>query len=362
MPPLGGRMEIIMNKLEYIDQMIKAREEYIHLIKQELLGPGSEFSIPDCEHELISSSPTSRYSIGILFPQNIYVKQDSEETLEINELNAHDEELEGMVVGVEELNDMPKAKQEFSQEQSYNDVEEENLDEEVCMSSQYKQSSMGITFIVEGDTDVVRGSLSFATYRKATVSDCVIPYKPDDGETYKIPIELEHKMKYDASIKAIRLLANIDYKEARRIFEQDTLSEQDAEVLRPITYRFIDLVKNGYVREPHLIPEFVLNFKKGNYVECEPIEELEKLDIKISALKTCLKDNTYSITIMLVNAKDDNIGKPYNCLFQSKIEIRTDINNFVFLDSNPNMDWDNLDDEEKSLKLLYRNKKIMLQG
>lgn len=362
MPSLGGGMEIIMNKLEYIDQMIKAREEYIHLIKQELLGPGSEFSIPDCEHELISSSPTSRYSIGILFPQNIYVKQDSEETLEINELNAHDEELEGMVVGVEELNDMPKAKQEFLQEQSYNDVEEENLDEEVCMSSQYKQSSMGITFIVEGDTDVVRGSLSFATYRKATVSDCVIPYKPDDGETYKIPIELEHKMKYDASIKAIRLLANIDYKEARRIFEQDTLSEQDAEVLRPITYRFIDLVKNGYVREPHLIPEFVLNFKKGNYVECEPIEELEKLDIKISALKTCLKDNAYSITIMLVNAKDDNIGKPYNCLFQSKIEIRTDINNFVFLDNNPNMDWDNLDDEEKSLKLLYRNKKNYATG
>ena len=40
--------------------MISAREEYINIIKSELLGPGSEFSLPDAEHELISSTPTSR--------------------------------------------------------------------------------------------------------------------------------------------------------------------------------------------------------------------------------------------------------------------------------------------------------------
>lgn len=49
--------------------MISAREEYIGIIRDELLGPGSEFSLPDKEHELISSTPTSRYSVGILFPQ-----------------------------------------------------------------------------------------------------------------------------------------------------------------------------------------------------------------------------------------------------------------------------------------------------
>ena len=50
------------------EQLISAREEYIDIIKSELLGPGSEFSLPDIEHELISSTPTSRYSLGILFP------------------------------------------------------------------------------------------------------------------------------------------------------------------------------------------------------------------------------------------------------------------------------------------------------
>ena len=41
-------------------ELIKARDEYIEGIKSELLGPGSEFSIPDSEHELISSSPIIR--------------------------------------------------------------------------------------------------------------------------------------------------------------------------------------------------------------------------------------------------------------------------------------------------------------
>ena len=37
-------------------KMIKARDEYIELVKKELMGPGSEISIPDEEHELISDA------------------------------------------------------------------------------------------------------------------------------------------------------------------------------------------------------------------------------------------------------------------------------------------------------------------
>ena len=107
--------------------------------------------------------------------------------------------------------------------------------------------------------------------------------------------------------------------------------------MKPITYRFIDLVKNGYVREPHFIPEFVLNFGNGNYVECEPNEKLTNMCIKVSALKTHLYGETYSITIMVVNMKEDPIGNPYNCLFQSKLKIETKSNNFVFLDNSPNI-------------------------
>ena len=52
------------------ENYLAARDEYINLIKQELLGPGSEVSIPDKEHELITNAPDVRYSIGILFPKN----------------------------------------------------------------------------------------------------------------------------------------------------------------------------------------------------------------------------------------------------------------------------------------------------
>ena len=48
------------------EDLLKVRDTYTELIKKELLGPGSEISIPDEEHELISTRPEGRYSIGIL--------------------------------------------------------------------------------------------------------------------------------------------------------------------------------------------------------------------------------------------------------------------------------------------------------
>ena len=40
-------------------EMLKTRDEFIELIKKELLGPGSEVSVPDAEHE--------GYSVPYLF-------------------------------------------------------------------------------------------------------------------------------------------------------------------------------------------------------------------------------------------------------------------------------------------------------
>lgn len=44
-----------------ISEFLSARDEYITRVKEELLGPGSEISIPDAEHELITNSPDVRY-------------------------------------------------------------------------------------------------------------------------------------------------------------------------------------------------------------------------------------------------------------------------------------------------------------
>lgn len=352
-----------MSEMSLKAQMICAREEYINLIKTELLGPGSEFSIPDSEHELISSQPTSRYSVGILYPQKSLMNQDNEETVELTENAAETEEqIEQSVVEQEKTAVNMKQKKEMF----FDETADENLDEEVEMASQYRQSSMGITFIVKGNTDKIRGTLSFATYRKAKITDCLIPYEGRDREKYRIPIELSHRMEYDSKRGAIKLLSQIDYKEAKQIFEriseQNTIPEDEANELKQITYRFINLMKNGYVREPHYIREFVLEFNENDYIEYSGSEELELLSVKITALRTQLTDGTYSVTVMLVNGKTDGTGKAYNCLFQPKLEFTTENNDFVFIENNPNIDAENMDDEEKSLELLYRNKKNYATG
>ena len=58
---------------------LNARKEYVERIKKELLGPGSEVCVPDVERELISSSPSVRYSIGILFPQKQCIVRENDD-------------------------------------------------------------------------------------------------------------------------------------------------------------------------------------------------------------------------------------------------------------------------------------------
>ena len=54
---------------EIENEFIRAREQLIEKVRKQMLGPGSEYSIPDEKHELITAKPDRRYSCGILFPQ-----------------------------------------------------------------------------------------------------------------------------------------------------------------------------------------------------------------------------------------------------------------------------------------------------
>jgi len=197
---MGG---ISLDNKEISRQLIDVRTEYIKLIKSELLGPGSEFALPDAEHELISSSPISRYSVGILYPQGNYINQDSDETVPINEIEITTEsENEEIPLSVEPI---PKPFAISPRNYELDETANENLDEEIGLSAQYMSSSMGITFIVKGNADLVRGNVSFATYKNAKVPDCIIPFIPDNPESYSVPSALEHKMQYDKEMSVMRL-------------------------------------------------------------------------------------------------------------------------------------------------------------
>ena len=346
-----------MTGSEIRKEMISAREEYIGIIKAELLGPGSEFSLPDAEHELISSTPTSRYSVGILFPQGNEVSQDNDETVPIEETGSEQSEIPEEA---SREDDPVAAKKQRTYEKD--ETADENLDEEIGMSTQYMPSSMGITFLVKGSADQIRGRLTFATYRNAKVSDCAIPYFPDDPENYKVPPELAHLIAFDKECSVLQLIASISSKEVRSIFERDTIPEAEVQILQKIAYRFVDYCNMGYVRVPHKVPEFVLNFSNGDYADNEENHNLDGTDAKLVALRRKIAENLWSVTVMLVNGLSESPVKANRCIFQSKIEIGTHNNDFVFVESNPNSDISAMDDEERSLDLLYRHKKIYGTG
>ena len=148
------------------------------------------------------------------------------------------------------------------------------------MSTQYMPSSMGITFLVKGNCDQICGRVTFATYRNAKVPDCAIPYFPDDPETYTVPSELAHLIAFDKERGVLRLIASITAKEVRSIFERDTIPEAEFQILQKIAYRFVGYCSMGYVRVPHEVPEFVLDFSSGNYADNEENHNLDGTDAK----------------------------------------------------------------------------------
>lgn len=346
-----------MTSNEIREQMVAAREEYIQLIKSELLGPGSEFNIPDADHELISSSPISRYSVGILYPQGNQVNQDSDETIPTGE-NSEEVAYES-AESVTQYDELSETVSKVTRNYEYDETANENLDEEIGLSAQYMPSSMGITFIVRGKSDLVQGSVSFATYRNAKVADYIIPYVPDNPESYSVPPELAHKMVYDKELKAIRLISSINAKEIRDIIERDTIPENEFFAIKQIAYRFVDFCRNGYVRVPH-IAEFILDFSQSDYIDNN--REIDDTTAKITALRTKISDNLWSLTVMLVNDLKEIPAKANHCIFQPVINISSEKNKFAFDEIEPTDDPETMDDEERSLELQYRYKKTYGTG
>ena len=52
-----------------LDKRLDGRNELIDRMRMEMLGPGSELSCVDVEHEILSADPSQRYCVGILYPQ-----------------------------------------------------------------------------------------------------------------------------------------------------------------------------------------------------------------------------------------------------------------------------------------------------
>lgn len=332
-----------------IDEFLSARDKYIALIKEELLGPGSEISIPDAEHELITNSPDVRYSIGILFPKNNKLNADNNDPSRVEESSEpsdeiSDEEEESLVADNENTEPVTT-------------VEEENLDEEISLAAQNMPSSLGFTFLASSDPQVLKCEVTFATYRKAKMSDCRIPFSPDSPEKYSVPTQLSSYVVYDREEKCLKLCTSLNRKTVRDLYERDSLDGDEYGIF-PAMYKLCDQLKGGYVRIPHNV-DVVIDFSSGEYVDDN--KHLDETSAKITALKRKIDQQLYSVTVMLVN-DDEKRSNGTRCLFQPMVKVKSEVNGFRFREYASLVDFNVLDSEEQSLELQYRNKRVYGTG
>lgn len=336
-------------------KLIKNRTDYISLIKAELLGPGSELSVPDSEHEIVSGSPESRYSIGILYPQGNKLNADNNEADNSSLLGNGDS------VNENEGRDSIMSKKGYFADEKNDTIEEvgsdDSLDEDVNLSQQNMPSSMGITFFAKGNCDIVKCKISFATYKINLVHDCFYPAKEVDFDTFSVPAEFSSFLSYDREHKCFSLLRSVDKNEIKFLENNDFVNERYHDLIS-ISYRLIDLLQSGYHRIPHIVEE-ELDFTIADYIDNN--RELDGTTAKITAMRRKIDSELYSITVMLVNdAKGRQYGK--NCIFQPEIKINSDNNSFVFFDYSDYLIAQSFDEEELSLAMQYRNKKVYGTG
>ena len=347
-----------------IEDYISVRNEYIDSLKAEMLGPGSEISIPNKENELISDPPLSRYSMGILFPQGIKIGHDNDEKMDIDgSIESVDQADQAEELLVEENENKKDLDDEKIGKKSIDDVD--NLDEEVSLSTQSKPSSMGIRFFVDNDCNGVNCTVNFATYRKAKMEDCRLPYKPSYEGDFKVPDEMDDLIYYDNEEKTLKIIKeNLTKKEVRERLEKTHLEGEDSELYYKI-YKLCDQKNRGFVRVPHSV-KIKIDFTNKDYVDDN--KNLDGTSLKITGLKRKVNDRV-SITLMLVNdetekemTSEKSMNSNLSSIFQSEIIVNTADNDFLFEDYQDYSNFNYLDQEEQSLKLLYRNKKIFASG
>ena len=123
-------------------------------------------------------------------------------------------------------------------------------------------------------------------------------------------------------------------------------------------YKLCAQLKSGYVREPHHA-EIVLDFTGADYIDRN--RSIENCSVKVTALRRRIRDDLYSVTIMMVNDGSQK-GSGADCILQPEIAIATENNTFVFQDYSGAENYDILTDEEKSLELQYRNNHVYGSG
>lgn len=317
--------------------LLLIRESIKQCLRKELMGPGSEISYPDEAHELISESPSERYSVGILYTQQTRYTVSEEDNEEKQETESQDNS------DFPEDDDMCE-----SSATSSTMYKDDAFNDEVNLAQQNKPSSMGMTFFIDNDIDTINIVIDYAKYNVAKDDDIIIPY---DGEELKIPAVLDEYIEYDSVKKIIKKKSPISYKDLSELFELNAIEQPELFTLIS-NINQVFKKKRAYRRCPYN------ERAKLSFVNNKSEYKLENANATITAVKH--NSGKYpSITIMLVNNEKD---KKFDYIYQPKITVCSSDNNFNFVSYNHFIDPSVLNEEEQSLELLYRNKFVYGTG
>lgn len=337
------------------EEFIEARNLIYEEVKKELLGPGSEDITGDIEHELITDEPISRYSLGILFPRNNKYVQDMDSNLDRETSEDFREEYK-----IFNENDDVNLVKDIT---SHNNENNSDFDGKISTSNELKPSSMGITFFAKGKVDELYVRVKAAKYRDSTLSDCCVKY---EGEDYFNNNGLSEYVYREGSY--LKLKKSLDYKTIKKYLNEDDKSKEYSIFVNTI-YTLSRQYKGGFVREPLLLNDIVkiklcgtysfLNLENTFKVK-ENIEMNYNLQICVFLKK--YKNDINSYTVVLCNNEECEVyGRDKKSIFQPEILISTNDNpGLIFVENRDNDIVDiklELDDEEKSLDLLYKDKK-----
>ncbi len=300
-----------------MNNYVAAREELLGKITQELLGPGSEETGVDIEQEIISEPPTSRYTVGILYPQkqSIELHEENDDTAE----NTFD----------------PRA------------IDNETLDSKINTANQYYPSSLGLSFFTNSPNPGLQISVSYAKYRRAEVEDCILKIEQPPQEILSNSVFKTFFTYTDGFLKSTSKL-NL----AKR---KELISLLDNKHLEKAIYHLHDLQDSGWKRIP-CKPDKILVPDDINTWEQQVDEGLKLVVVK----RAPDQNNRTSYSVVLVNTHiANNVRLDSKCFYQVKLSAYSSSGFFTETRRTNTIVGD---PEEKSLELLYRNKKTYAVG
>lgn len=300
------------------------REDLLKAVVTEMVGPGSESKNSPKEYEIISESPLQRYSTGILYPQKQKMNFDDE--IDNNGQNE---------AAVSEDN--------------------EHLDISSNTANQYYPSSMGMSIYVNGLNPELQVTVNAAKYRKPTLEECEVLVEPLSEGVLLSTVFKRCIIYEDNKMKAKVKFEREDRDSLIRLY--------DHEGYKAAVYQLYNIIHNGWIRVP--LPKEDCKVSVPTIRSDSFSRWSEKVDEKLGIV--CIRrpnpDQNHTLfTISLINW---NISKkeksPEEAFFQVGFSVEINSPEHDFLDYRSYNKFSD-DPEEKSLFLLYRNKKTFAVG